>query len=30
MGGSIFYEVKGKDRQGNWEGKRRYNEFFVL
>lgn len=30
MGGSIFYEVKGKDRQGPWEGKRRYNEFFVL
>ena len=30
MGGSIFYEVKGRDRLGTWEGKRRYNEFFML
>lgn len=30
MGGSIYYEVQGQDRQGSWEGKRRYNEFFVL
>lgn len=30
MNGSIHYEVKGLDRQGAWEGKRRYNEFFLL
>jgi hypothetical protein len=30
MAGSIHYEVKGRDRQGPWEGKRRYNEFFLL
>lgn len=30
VGGSIHYEVKGRDKQGVWEGKRRYNEFFIL
>jgi hypothetical protein len=30
ISGSIHYEVKGKDRAGLWEGKRRYNEFFLL
>ena len=29
-GGHIVYEVKGKDSQGNWEGKRRYSEFDAL
>ena len=28
--GHVVYEVKGKDLQGEWECKRRYNEFFVL
>lgn len=30
VGGNIHYEVKGRDKQGVWEGKRRYNEFFIL
>jgi len=30
QGGHIVYEVKGKDKLGYWENKRRYNEFFVL
>lgn len=29
-GGYIVYEVRGVDSQGIWEGKRRYNEFYVL
>ena len=29
-GGHIAYDVRGKDRQGAWEAKRRYNEFFLL
>jgi sorting nexin-1/2 len=29
-GGHIAYEVRGKDRQGSWECKRRFNEFFLL
>ena len=28
--GHIVYVVKGKDNQGDWECKRRFNEFFVL
>ena len=28
--GHIVYVVKGNDNQGEWECKRRYNEFFVL
>ena len=28
--GHVVYEVKGKDLQGEFECKRRYNEFFVL
>ena len=28
--GHVVYEVKGKDLQGEWECKRRYNEFFIL
>ena len=28
--GHVVYEVKGKDLQGEWECKRRYNEFYVL
>lgn len=30
FGGHIVYDVKGKDKQGPWEGKRRYSEFFEL
>lgn len=30
QGGHIVYEVKGKDSQGEFECKRRYNEFHVL
>lgn len=29
-GGHIVYSVKGVDKQGTWEGQRRYNEFYVL
>ena len=29
-GGHITYDTRGKDRQGNWEAKRRYNDFFEL
>lgn len=29
-GGHIVYEVTGKDKQGEWSVKRRYNEFYVL
>lgn len=29
-GGHIAYEVRGKDRTGAWECKRRFNEFFLL
>ena len=29
-GGHIVYEVSGRDSQGLWEGKRRFNEFFCL
>ena len=29
-GGHIAYEVRGKDRNGAWECKRRFNEFFLL
>ena len=29
-GGNIVYDCKGKDKQGVWEGKRRYNEFHLL
>ena len=29
-GGHIAYDTKGKDRQGSWEGKRRYNDFYNL
>lgn len=29
-GGHIAYEVRGKDRQGAWDCKRRYNEFYLL
>jgi hypothetical protein len=29
-GGHITYDTRGKDRQGVWECKRRYNEFFLL
>jgi hypothetical protein len=29
-GGHIAYEVRGKDRLGAWDCKRRYNEFFLL
>ena len=28
--GHIVYNVRGKDQQGEWECKRRYNEFFLL
>lgn len=28
--GHVVYEVKGKDTLGDWECKRRYNEFFLL
>lgn len=28
--GHVVYEVKGKDNQGEWECKRRYNEFYIL
>jgi hypothetical protein len=28
--GHIVYMCKGVDKQGNWEGNRRYNEFFLL
>lgn len=28
--GHIVYVVKGNDNQGEWECKRRYNEFFLL
>lgn len=28
--GHIVYHVKGLDKLGNWEGNRRYNEFYVL
>ena len=28
--GHIVYNVKGRDLQGEWECKRRYNEFFLL
>lgn len=28
--GHIVYHVKGVDKQGQWEGNRRYNEFYVL
>ena len=30
QGGNIVYEVKGKDKQGFWEGKRRYSDFYLL
>lgn len=30
QGGHIVYSVKGVDRQGTWEGKRRYKEFYEL
>lgn len=30
FGGHIVYNVKGRDHQGLWECKRRYNEFFLL
>ena len=30
QGGHIVYDVRGKDKQGPWEGKRRYNEFYGL
>jgi len=30
VGGNIVYDCKGKDSIGIWEGKRRYNEFFLL
>jgi len=30
MGGNIVYDVKGKDKQGVWEGKRRYSDFYLL
>ena len=30
QGGHIVYDTRGKDSQGEWEGKRRYNEFFIL
>mmetsp|Transcript_1850 Transcript_1850/g.2803 ORF Transcript_1850/g.2803 Transcript_1850/m.2803 type:complete len:145 (+) Transcript_1850:48-482(+) len=30
MGGHIVYVVKGKDSSGEFEVKRRYNEFFLL
>merc|ERR1719469_115105 len=29
-GGHIVYEVHGMDDQGEWEGLRRFNEFYVL
>jgi sorting nexin-1/2 len=29
-GGHITYDVKGKDSQGVWEGKRRYSDFDAL
>lgn len=29
-GGHISYDVRGKDRQGVWEGKRRYSDFYTL
>lgn len=29
-GGFITYDVRGRDRQGVWEAKRRYNEFYLL
>lgn len=29
-GGFTAYDCKGKDKQGLWEGKRRYNEFYEL
>ena len=28
--GHIVYLVKGVDKQGPWEGMRRFNEFYVL
>jgi hypothetical protein len=28
--GHVFYNVKGIDADGTWEGQRRYNEFFCL
>lgn len=30
LGGNIVYSVKGKDKQGVWEGKRRYSDFYLL
>jgi len=30
MGGHISYFVKGQDQKGDFEGTRRYNDFFVL
>jgi hypothetical protein len=30
FGGHIVYVVKGVDLQGEWECKRRYNEFYIL
>lgn len=30
QGGHIVYDVHGYDKEGEWEGLRRYNEFFVL
>lgn len=30
LNGHIVYHVRGVDRQGPWEGQRRYNEFHVL
>lgn len=29
-GGHITYDVRGKDRQGVWEIKRRYSDFYAL
>jgi hypothetical protein len=29
-GGHITYDTRGKDRQGVWEAKRRYSDFFLL
>ncbi len=29
-GGHITYDTRGRDRQGPWEAKRRYNDFFEL
>lgn len=28
--GHIVYEVRGHDNEGDWEGLRRFNEFYVL